>query len=178
MENKKSSEVIYRFLQPGDVESAWVCINRLIAEDANLVQALPIPLEEEAIWVDKTLKGIAAKSTICIVAEANGKIIATSTLERASNPTTFPRLGHVGNFGIAISDPEFRARGVGYALASRVFEEAKKIGIKLVLLDYFEGNEAAHHLYLKLGFKECGRTPKKICYKGKYIDTIEMWKEI
>jgi len=77
---------------------------------------------------------------------------------------------HVGIFGISV-EKEFRGDGVGYELGRAVIET----GLKMVILDVFSLNTKAQSLYQKLGFKEAGRLPKKILYRGSYIDEVKMY---
>jgi RimJ/RimL family protein N-acetyltransferase len=47
-----------------------------------------------------------------------------------------------------------------------------------VVLDVFSINGNAQNLYKKLGFKETGRLPKRILYRGSYIDETKMYLEL
>jgi len=46
--------------------------------------------------------------------------------------------------------------------------------LKVIVLDVYEKNLPALNLYRKMGFKEVGRIPKAIFWKGRYIDDIKM----
>jgi len=48
----------------------------------------------------------------------------------------------------------------------------------MVILDVFSLNTQAQNLYKKLGFKKAGSLPKKILYRGQYIDDIKMYLEL
>jgi GNAT superfamily N-acetyltransferase len=48
------------------------------------------------------------------------------------------------------TDPKHQCRGAGSTLVESIMEEAKKLGV----IVYLEASEAAHSLYLKLGFKD------------------------
>ena len=50
-------------------------------------------------------------------------------------------------------------------------------GIKLFSLEVFAVNDLAIRMYEKFGFKEFGRLPKAILYKGEYVDEIYMYRE-
>jgi GNAT superfamily N-acetyltransferase len=53
--------------------------------------------------------------------------------------------------------PEFRGNGVGRALANRLIEDARSMGLKELRLESLEFLKAAHALYDSLGFKRIGR---------------------
>lgn len=48
------------------------------------------------------------------------------------------------------TDPKYQGRGAGGMLTSLAIEEAARRGLPA----YLESSEAAHHLYLKHGFKD------------------------
>ncbi len=47
-------------------------------------------------------------------------------------------------------------------------------GLHMIELSVFVNNEIAIKLYKSCGFKEVGRIPEKIRYKGEYVDEIVM----
>ena len=49
-------------------------------------------------------------------------------------------------------DPEWRSRGIGRALLSRVQEEAARVGLRAVALDVAAGNREAIRFYVREGF--------------------------
>jgi len=55
-----------------------------------------------------------------------------------------------------------------------LLQEAKKQRLKVIILDVYEKNRPAVSIYRKMGFKEVGRIPKAIFWKGEYIDDIKM----
>jgi len=79
----------------------------------------------------------------------------------------------VGVLGIAVKSG-YRRLGIGAKLIEVLLEEAKKQGLKVIVLDVYEKNLPALNLYRKMGFKEVGRIPKAIFWKGRYIDDIKM----
>ena len=44
----------------------------------------------------------------------------------------------------------------------------------MIILDVYEKNLPALNLYKRMGFKEVGRIPKAVYWKGEYIDDIKM----
>ena len=53
--------------------------------------------------------------------------------------------------------PDYRRRGLGDALLSRMLSDSKEKGIKFITLEVRESNAAARGLYEKKGFYQVGR---------------------
>jgi RimJ/RimL family protein N-acetyltransferase len=59
-----------------------------------------------------------------------------------------------------------------------LMEQAKALGLKVLMLQVFATNGRAIHVYEKLGFAHSGRIPKKRFREGQYIDELTMTKLI
>ena len=60
---------------------------------------------------------------------------------------------HINNLAVL---PEYRRRGVASAILARVFDEARALGAKRMLLEVRRSNRAAQHLYERFGFTVAG----------------------
>lgn len=69
--------------------------------------------------------------------------------------------------------PEFRGRGIAYAMLSRLMEQGKIRGIERFTLEVRVSNEAALGLYCKLGFESVGI--RKNFYDRPKEDAVIMW---
>ena len=78
--------------------------------------------------------------------------------------------GHITN--IAVSE-EFRDKGIGSQILSKLIEICKKKNACSMTLEVRQNNEAAKHLYKKYGFEEAGIRPKY--YADSDEDAIIMW---
>lgn len=87
------------------------------------------------------------------------------------------KMSHVGDFGIAIKQG-YRSIGIGTRIMQTLIEESKKAGLRILVLEVFDTNNMAKHLYQKMGFKEAGRIPKGVYRNGKYVDSIRMTLEL
>ncbi|MDA8233576.1 MAG: ribosomal protein S18-alanine N-acetyltransferase [Clostridia bacterium] len=71
--------------------------------------------------------------------------------------------------------PDYRGRGIGARLLEELLERAVKLGAERMTLEVRVSNQAARHLYTRMGFRPMGLR------KGYYTDTREdaviMWKE-
>ena len=59
-----------------------------------------------------------------------------------------------------------------------LIEGARTMNLRMLELSCFANNPRALNLYEKMGFREVGRIPGKYFYKGGYIDSVEMIKEL
>ena len=72
--------------------------------------------------------------------------------------------GEIANLAV---DPEYRGKGVGYALLDALANECRRLGIRVIHLEVRPSNTAALTLYRKFSFEEDGRR------RGYYADTGE-----
>ncbi|KYK23909.1 hypothetical protein AYK25_00640 [Thermoplasmatales archaeon SM1-50] len=70
------------------------------------------------------------------------------------------------------------SKGIGQKALKKLEEEAKKIGITILLADISSENISSIEFHKKNGFKECGRFHHIGKKKGKYFDVVWMEKEI
>ena len=71
-----------------------------------------------------------------------------------------------------------RGKGVGTALFAYGEQWAKEVGIQRLELTVIKHNEAAYHLYEKMGFEVEGVKQKSLKINGEYVDEYYMAKMI
>ena len=71
-----------------------------------------------------------------------------------------------------------RGKGVSTALFAHAERWAKEVGIQRLELTVIKHNEAAYHLYEKMGFKVEGVKQKSLKINGEYVDEYYMAKMI
>lgn len=173
IETKSGKSVILRSVRRSDVEELMMYINALVEEDTFISAVKKVNRKEEEEYVEKRLKAVKEKSGFNIVAEYKGRIISNGEVSIVGG-----REEHVGVLGISVSKG-FRNEGLGAIVVGELLRLAKKfLKLKLVYLTVFENNERAIYLYEKFGFRECGRIPKGVLYKGKYIDHVYLCLEL
>lgn len=166
--------LLIRYLDKGDTQILLDYINTLSKEQTFVrFQGEQLTLEEEQKFVDKNLKGIEEETTVQLLTFSDGKLIGVSGVYMLDKVER-----HIGTFGISLA-VEFRSEGIGKILMEKVLEEAKNLkGIKIITLTMFGTNEIAKKLYEKMGFREYGRLPKGITYKGNFVDYVYMYKNL
>lgn len=167
-------KVVIRYAKISDLEKLHEFVNELSTEKTFITyQGEKISVKEEADFLEANIKKIKNKTGVSLVLFIDNKLAGTA------NATTNRGIReHVANLGIMLRK-EFRGKGYGEMLFSKLIEETKKSikGVRLLTLDVFANNFAIN-LYKKLGFKECGRQPGGIKYKNKYVDSINMCLEL
>jgi phosphinothricin acetyltransferase len=158
-----------------DLDDFLALINELVDEDADILRSTHSSLSEEAEWLADRLADIERGSLVALVADMNGKVVASSDI--AQRTPENPEHNHVGVLGIVISK-DARGVGLGKILMRSLLELAKKAGLKVIILDMFATNTVARRLYESMGFVEVGKIPKAIHRDGNYIDLIRFAIEI
>jgi len=173
--SKKGKEMVIRYPKWEDLEELTRYANKLSYEDTFVTfSGEEIKKEEEAKVLSEWFCQMEAGNKVVLGCFYGEKLVGVAAIRR--DKSVRKRSLHVGIFGISV-EKEFRGEGVGYELGRAIIEEAKKKikGLKMVILDVFSLNTKAQSLYQKLGFKEAGRLPKKILYRGSYIDEVKMY---
>ena len=81
---------------------------------------------------------------------------------------------HRGYLGMSIRQ-KYTGLGLGTFMMKLALDQAKQNGFEQVELGVYADNEKAQHLYKKMGFVECGRTPNAFKLpNGNYLDEILM----
>jgi len=171
VETKKDREITLRLPKLGDHIEMQRFINDLVIEDVPILKNEKIGIADEKKYLDGLLKDIKNKKTINIFAFNNKKLIANTSVKAGIFKSK-----HIGNLGISI-DKNFRNEGLGYLLMKEVLCLAENhLKLKKVTLAVMESNLNGINLYLKTGFKEYGRLPGALYYRGKYVNEILMYK--
>ena len=171
-------KITIRTIKKSDIANArkfQQYINSLVEEDAKILMYKRASAQEEKTFIEMVFKGVKNKTRVHLIAECDGKIIATTGIEQGRL-----RRNHIGTFGIAIVKG-YRGLGLGKFLMSEIINLAKKDlkpKPRIIQLEAFANNKPAISLYKKMGLKIVTNVPKQIQYKGKLISETIMMKEI
>jgi RimJ/RimL family protein N-acetyltransferase len=169
---KDGRKIVLRMPKWEDLEDLLDLINSLVEEKAWISRAEKVSWEDEIEWLSGALARLEKDQVLYMVAEIDGHVVASSEIT--------PKGGyekHVGTVGIAIKDG-YRDIGVGTEMMEELVRQARAMGLKVLTLNCFAGNERAIHVYRKVGFVETGRVPMKHLRDGKYTDDIIMTKRL
>ena len=163
-----------------DAGDKVVSVAKIVPEDENekievpvaaAPQAAPVvkTKEEEQKFLNDLLKSIRKRETVSLYAFSDGKMIGSTSVRREEY-----RNSHMGVPGIAVLQ-QFRNEGIGFVLFKEMIEESKKMGLRLLVLHCFEGNDRALRMYEQFGFRRIGVIPEAALFKGTYIGEVIMY---
>lgn len=155
-----------------DLDGLTQYINDLVREHAQIGITTPETREAEAQWLGQRLAELENGGMIMLVAEVGGRVVSVGEVR----PLTGER-HHTGYLGIGVAKSK-RGTGLSKGMMIALLELAKRMKLKIVILDVFATNTVAIRLYESVGFKEVGRVPKGIHRNGKFIDLVRMTKEL
>ncbi len=89
------------------------------------------------------------------------------------------RARQVANAGFIVA-PEWRNKGLGWLLGATMLQYAKELGYRSVIFNLvFSENQAAQHLWKKLGFSVLGAIPGAVRKDdGTYQDALIMFRSL
>ena len=163
-----------RHIHWSDLDQLLDFINSLVEAKAEIARIAPVTREEEAEWLKHTIEEEEKGHVRHYLTEMDHKVIGNAQLDRGR-----PELGqpHVAILGIALR-PGYWDLGIGSTLMKEMIEDARRWGIKIVVLDAFAINKRAIHVYEKTGFRAVGIVPKAFLRDERYIDEVRMILEL
>lgn len=167
--SKKGNNTIIRYPQPGDLDNVLQFANALVEEDTFVMLNQPMTREEEEKWLRDTLEKMEKGQKIQLVCEVNGVYAGNCEIRRRDK-----RQSHVGEVGISIAKA-YREEGIGTELLKTLIDEGKGMGLRLLVMNCFETNARALHVYEKLGFRRAGTVPGVYAYKSDYIGEVRLY---
>jgi RimJ/RimL family protein N-acetyltransferase len=156
---------------PGDAEELVAYIHRLDSEPDSMIPRGPgeflVTVEQERALLTEYA---ASDNAVYLVAEADGHVVGCLSCTGGKRRAT----RHNADFGMSVA-PEWRNKGIGMALLSRLVAWAEGTGIlRRLELEVYAHNAPALHLYRKFGFIEEGRRQRGYFQSGRFIDGILM----
>lgn len=142
---------------------------RLHETESVMEGTFQLPFQTAAQWTAR-FEHTPAGSHV-LVAEVEGAFAGVVGLFPLS-PS--PRFRHVGVLGMSV-DPRFQGCGVGHALMGGITDLADRwLGLSRVMLEVYEDNTRAQHLYARHGFVVEGTKRALALRRGTYVDALQM----
>lgn len=167
---KQGIEVIVTTLQDSDLPDLLAYANNLIDEDTFiLLSGNHLTRKHEKKYVSDAIRDMRKKKKIHLIARIDGTLAASFEVR------VLPlRKSHAGEIGISLASA-YRDSGIGTKCIEILISEAKKVGLRLLILTCFAINTRAIHIYKSFGFKKAGRIPGLLYYKNTYEDEVMMY---
>lgn len=169
---KDGRKVTLRAPRWSDLDDFLELINSLVEEGADINMDKTTTRDAEIDWLARHLSVIEKDNEVAVVAEVDGKVVGQVDMRPRSG-----RLRQVGDLGIVIRDG-YRDIGIGAELIEEAEAQARRLGLRILVLSVFSSNSRAHHVYEKVGYRDVGRIPRSILKDGEYIDLLLMVKEL
>ncbi|MCL5438378.1 MAG: GNAT family N-acetyltransferase [Patescibacteria group bacterium] len=172
---KKENKIVIRYVTRYDAPEMRRLINEISKEKSFIrFQGEEISVEEEEKYLKEELNKVEKGTAVKLHAFFEDKLIGVADIHLRDKVEN-----HEGTFGIIVAK-EFRGEGIGRLLMEFALKEAEKelLGLRIITLGVFGGNDLAEKMYKSFGFKEYGRLPEGILRRGKYIDHVFMYKKI
>ena len=156
---------------PDDAQNMISYLNQVGGESDNLLHGdnefnVPVEGVKRKIAMSKE-----SENSVILIALENDQIIA-----RASLDGYYPqRIRHRAVFSISVRK-DYWNQGIGTEMIKRIFEQAKKMNIKVIELEVINDNERGINLYHKMGFDDIGIYKDYFFVNGIFKDAIVMQK--
>ena len=161
------TEFVIREPTGSDAKEMMRYINSVIREKrSGIIIDKPLTLKQEEAWLKDRLAEIRKRTTVILVAEADGRIMGNCHASR--HPW---KERHRASIGIALKK-EARGKGLGKAMMEATMDLSvqRMPGLELFDLSVLDYNETAQKLYSRLGFFEVGTVPKAMKEGSVYAD--------
>lgn len=158
-----------RRFETRDWPRVWAVLEPIFRRgDAYAYPADISEVEVRAFWVERPLESWVA-------ADANDDILGAYFI-RANQAGGG---SHVCNCGYAVAD-RARGRGVAALMCEHSQQVAKRLGFRAMQFNFvISSNEAAVHLWKKLGFETVGTLPEAFRHPSLgYVDAFVMFKRL
>lgn len=128
-----------------------------------------VRIESEAFslpWSANDFRGLLAHSYCCYVtAEIDKRVVGCCGFTNSCNEGTIDNV---------VVDAVWRGRGVAQAMLCELIARGEAQGVEAFTLEVRVSNEAAIHIYEKLGFRSEGIRPR--FYEKPVEDAVIMWR--
>lgn len=145
--------------------------NELIEEEAMIGGDSKRTRDQQVDSHAEMMKSVESGRAVVVIAEADGRAVGQSNARKRGG-----RLRHTAGLGVFVKK-QYRNKGIGSEMMRELENQAKKQGVEILYLEVY-GVSPAVRLYERLGYREHGRLPGGIKYRGEYVDRVSMYKRI
>lgn len=133
---------------------------------------MPISIDQQKKWMENFIDNTGNNKRFMIVTN-EGAIIGFVGLYEINS------IHRICSLGIYIGEKDYWGRKIGTEACELIIDFAKKtLNLRKIGLKVVDDNKSAISMYIKLGFKECGRLVEERYIDGEYKDVLLMEKFI
>ena len=136
-------KVELRWMGPDDRDAVLEFARALPQED---LMFLRVDLTEPAV-VDEWIANLESGASTSLVAYAGDAFVGYATVHRNTAPWT----RRVGEIRVNVA-PDYRGKGLGRNLTSRIFDVARALGVKKLMANMISDQQGAQAAFRRLGF--------------------------
>lgn len=171
LRDSMNNTYIIREAVSDDAEKMILYLNQAGGESDNLLHGenefhVPIEGVKRKLAMSKD-----AENSIVLIALENEQIIARAELAGYDAA----RIRHRAKLSISVKK-EYWNQGIGTEMLKRLFEQAKKMKIRIIELEVISDNERGINLYHKMGFVDIGIYKEYFYVNGMFKDAVVMQK--
>ena len=130
-------------------------LKRCVDDGASLGFLPQEPIEQIEQYWQRVNQDVEQQQTFLWIAIQDGRLIGTVQLVRATKANA----RHRAEIEKLMVHPDARQQGIAYKLLELAEQQAKALGLKLLILDTRSG-DVSEKLYLKYGFQHVGVVPQ------------------
>lgn len=145
--------------------------NGLIEEEAMIGGDSKRTRDQQVDSHAEMMKNVESGRAVVVIAEANGKAVGQSNARKRDG-----RLRQSAGMGVFVQK-RYRNQRIGSELMNELENQAKAIGVEILYREVYSVSPAVR-LYGRLGYREYGRLPGSIKYRGDYVYRVSMYKRI
>jgi RimJ/RimL family protein N-acetyltransferase len=169
--SKKGLKVVLRPPKWGDIDDLFELYNELIEEEAMIGGDSERTRDQQVDSHAEMMKAVECGRAVVVIAEAQGKVVGQSNASKRGG-----RLRHTAGLGVFVRK-QYRNQGIGSEMMKELENQARDIGVEMLYLEVY-GISPSMRLYERLGYREHGRLPGGIKFRGEYVDCVSMYKRI
>jgi RimJ/RimL family protein N-acetyltransferase len=145
--------------------------NELIEEEAMIGGDSKRTRDQQVDSHAEMMKAVESNRVVVVIAEVDGRAVGQSNARKRRG-----RLRHTAGLGVFVGK-QHRDQGIGSEMMRELENQAGALGVEILYLEVY-GISPAIRFYERLGYREHGRLPGGIKYRGEYVDCVSMYKRI
>jgi GNAT superfamily N-acetyltransferase len=143
-----------RLYQREDRAALEACMTELQNFERAFDPYLRPPANVVSRYVDELLEACASKRGCVFVACVDEQVVGMIAAYVETDPETLSSLSETFYVSDIVTLPDYRGQGIGAALLAKAEAQARALNIGVMRINVLAGNETAHSVYARFGFRD------------------------